>query len=187
MKPYDVYRISNLLRLHFTQAKFNFLKSSENTKIFSEDKFERVPEYERISFQRISELKEPKTYMIGNCIYGNHHYRQYDNDTYLKYRETITNGPYIVRTDLVHLKSKFSDNFTVESSDIPYIISLYMREKISLYTLCAMEKLVRWADKTPSNILTESTLNQMRKSIGFFKIEENKLKQAIVDHYKYSR
>lgn len=186
MNPYEVYRLDTALRLHFTQDKYDFFKNGTHNRASAPKYFERMTEGEQYVFKRISEMKEPKTYLLGNYIFNKKKYiRSFDEDCYLKFRSCITNGPYILQQDLLYFKKPFGDNFTVEKdSELPYIIGTYMRGKITFFTLCVMEKLTGWTAKSPVNILTQEVLRNTQKSFRFFKIPEKQCKQIILDSYK---
>ena len=185
MNPYEVYRLNNALRLHFTQDKYDFFKNGTYNRSCAPEYFERMSDAEKHIFNEVSQMREPKTYLIGNYIFNKtKHIRSFNSDHYLKYRECNTNGKYILEQDLKHFRTPFGNNFKVEDEEFPYIINIHMREKITLFTLCVMEKLTDWSSKTPVNILTQNTLRDVRKSLKFFKINEKSYKEIIIKHYK---
>lgn len=186
MNPYEVYRLSNALRLHFTQAKYDFFKQGTHNRSSAPEYYDKLSIVDKNLYERISQMREPKTYLVGNYIFNESKFvRSFTEDGYLKYRAFNVNGRYNLQQDLKHFKPKFNDNITTNSTEeFPFIINLYMRGKISLYTLCTIEKLTKWTDRVPPNILTESTIYQVKKSCNFFKIDETLSKETILKHYK---
>lgn len=184
MTPLEAYKTYTALNLHFKSKSYDYFEYKGAVRA-SASAFERLPGHEQRAFYTISTMREPKTYLIGNVLFNPNRYIKYfDEDHYLKYRTYLTNGSYLLKQDLMHLKSPFGVNFTIESEyDIPYIAKLLVEDKISLHTACILQYLTKWADKCHSPII-DDVLFQVRKSYRFFKLNEVEVKGMIIDHYK---
>lgn len=182
MNAYEVYKLDQALRLHFTTKNYDFFKYGGKTRV-NETHFNRMSDGQLYTYQNIASMKEPKSYLVGNYIFNREKFiRSFNNDAYLRYRKYNISGIYTFKEDLGALKKPFGTNFTVENQDeIPEIIKLYMQEKISLYTLCATRKLMDWTAKLPSNMLTAETIDMITKTYRFFKIDALSCKQAVIE------
>lgn len=185
MNIVDLYRFYRATRTHFTTKTYDYFKHQGNIRgNFSIEAIEKLNFREKNRLKNISNLKEPKTYIVGNLIFNPSSFiGDFEEKYYLQYRKYITNGPYIFSDELQQLEIPLFKNFKVDTDDqIPYIIRLYISEKVSLFTCCALHKLTGWADKIDNNLMIESYINKICKATGFFKIDPEQYKTLIVRH-----
>lgn len=185
MNIVELYRFYRAARTHFTNEKYDFFVHQGKIKgNFSLQTIEKLNFREKNSLQTINKLKEPKTYIIGNLIFNSSSFiGDFEEKYYLQYRKYITNGHYIFSDDLSHLKSPLPQNFKVDSENqIPYIIRLYISNKISLLTCCVFNKLINWTDRFTNDLIIQSHINKIRNATGFFKIDPEQYKTLIVKH-----
>lgn len=185
MNAYEVYRTYKALRLHFTTDKYDFFRYKGAVKAPMHS-YENLQENEKRLFSRVSSLKEPKTFLVGNFIFGNENYIRYFSDQpYLEYRKYLTSGQYFLERDIKLLKSPFSSNFIVEDdSHTPYILKLLNSDQITLYTACAFQKILNWTEKNKDNFLIDSTIKRINKTYQFFKVDESHLKKMVIEKYQ---
>src|SRR5690554_6148642 len=127
MNQYEIYKLNRALKLHFTNEKYDFFEYRGRVNV-SPATYDKLAESEKNLYRNIAQLKEPKTYLVGNYIFNQEKYiRFFNNESYLLYKKHLINGEYIFQEDIKKLISPFRDNFLVESSNhIPIIIKLLM-------------------------------------------------------------
>lgn len=180
MNTYEVMLHYYSLRLHFT-GKFDYFKYGAVERVVPKV----VKPNERGMFEYVSSLAEPKTFLVGNFIFNDVKYiSAFDHDSYMTYRSYLTNGAYYFSEDIKKLKKPFGENFRVDGADqIPYIVKLLMKKEVSIYTACALHKLLHWADKVDNDFVS-STIQTVIRSYRFFKVNDSQLKSIILNHYK---
>lgn len=180
MNAYETYLQYTALRLHFT-SKYDYFKYKGAVKR-TVSNFETINPNERRLFENIAALKEPKTYLVGNFIFGESNYiRDFNNDNYLKYRKFLTNGDYYLKEDLGKMKKPLKDNFQLEDeNDIPYISQLLMSDDITLYTGGVFNALIDWTSKVKNPLIKDQT-GYINKTYKFFRIDLNKSKKIILE------
>jgi hypothetical protein len=182
MNSYEVYRAYLALRLHFT-TDYDFFKYKGAVKS-SESSFNKLNIRERSAMDSIAAMKEPRSYLIGNMMLGKESFiGSFTPDPYLKYRKFLTNGTYIFKEEVTHLKVPYGLNFKVDQGSIPYIMYLYSNEVVSLYTICVLQKAFKWLDQIDNPLLAQQ-VNRINKSVGFFKYDEAVAKKTLIDNAK---
>lgn len=187
MNAYELYKFYRAVKLHFDYKNYDYFKYSGARSGVKIKNYEEANPREKIALERISKLREPKTYITGNMIFGKSTFAgDFSDNHYLQYRKYIVNGNYIFAEEIKNLKQdNFISNFKVASEgDIPYIISLLAQDKISLFTCCVFNKIFNWAEKISPNIIHEQNINMICKSTGFFKIDPEEYKRTIVKQFK---
>lgn len=181
MNAFEIYQLYTALKLHFKNDKYDFFKYNGSTRV-TPATFNKLHESEQYQYAKISKLAEPKMYMVGNFLFNEKKYiRDFNEECYLDYRRFIVNGDYFFKNDLSKLKRPLPTNFNGENTeDIPYIVKLLMTDEVSLHTACVFERLINWTDKT-NNILIQNTVQQVKKSHRFFKIDLNNVKKILVE------
>lgn len=180
MNAYEVYRIYNALRLHFT-TDYDFFKYKGAVRT-SASSFNKLPMHEMRAFEKISRLSEPKTYLVGNFLFNESNYIQFfDSKEYLKYRTYLTNGNYIFSEEIKKLKVPYGSNFNVELNSVPYILQLYLNDQISLYSICILDRIFRWSSKIDNPIFQEY-IKKINKSRQFFKYDEQSAKRQLIEN-----
>lgn len=183
MNKFETYIYYSALRLHFT-TKYDYFKYKGRINR-TPASFEKLKEHEKILFQNISEMREPKTYITGNFILNPSKYiRDFNKEYYLEYRKLLTNGEYTFRQDLLNLSPPFTSNFpSGKTEQVPVILQKYISEDISLYTACVFESMMNWTQKI-ENLWVEDQIKLIRKSCGFFKFDINRYKQIVLERFK---
>ena len=173
MNSFECYQYYCALRLHFKNNKYDFFKYDGKCGV-TIAKFNSLKEHEQRLFTKISRMREPKLYLVGNFIFNESNYiRDFNEDCYINYRKYITNGEYIFSEEIVTLKTPFRSNFAVENQNgIPHIVYLASAEKIPLFTCCALQKMINWTDMVIHNPLFSDLIFKVNKSYRFFKIKQ---------------
>ena len=185
MNPYEVYRAYIALRLHFT-SPYDFFKYKGAVRT-SSDSYGKLPGHEVRTFEKISRLGESKTYLVGNFLFsGSTYINDFHDDPYIKYRRYLTNGFYLFKDEIKQLKVPYGQNFQVENSQTPYILYLFNNDKVSLYTLCVLQKAFKWIDKLDNPFFVDQC-KIINKAIGFFKYDELNSKRQLIDNAKSVR
>lgn len=182
MSPYQVYRSYLALKLHFSNSKFDFFKSNGITRA-SKESYSKCKEHEIRTFEKIAAMREPKTFLVGNFIFGSNNYiREFTDKPYIEYRKYLVNGDYIFGEEIKQLRLPYKLNFDIENSgNIPYILYLYNDKRISLYTCVIFNRLLDWCNKI-ENPLIQSQIDLINKSSGFFKYDENHVKKMLISN-----
>jgi hypothetical protein len=191
MDGYKAYRYYLAIKLHFGSDKFNVFANHGHVK-YSRQKFEQ--RNDRYIFERLSRKfasdKEYIQFLAANFMYGNPdvvYSGSEANDNYLEYirrKESITK---IFRDDvqtIINVNETDKINFT--NNQLPFIISLYLSNRITLETLRIIDDRLQiiYNFKMENQTLYsmfEDTLRVVDKSRGFVKYDENKT-DPIIDN-----
>lgn len=193
MEGYKAYRYYLAIKLHFTTDKFNVFVNHGAVK-YSRDKFQTRNDkyiFEKLA-KKFNTDKEFIQYLACNFMYGNSdvvYSGSEADDNYIEYlrrKQSITklfiDDGYIILREAENSIDKI--NFT--NNQLPYIISLYLSNKISLESLRILDDRLNLLQNLKMENQTlykmfEDLLRVVEKSKGFVKYDSSKT-DPIVDN-----
>jgi hypothetical protein len=193
MDGYKAFRYYLAIKLHFTTDKFNVFANHGAVK-YSRDKFQTRNDkyiFEKLA-KKFNTDKEFIQYLACNFMYGNSdvvYSGSEADDNYIEYlrrKQSITklfiDDGYIILRDAENNIDKI--NFT--NNQLPYIISLYLSNKISLESLRILDDRLELLQNLKMENQTlykmfEDLLRVVEKSKGFVKYDSSKT-NPIVDN-----
>jgi hypothetical protein len=193
MEGYKAYRYYLAIKLHFTTDKFNVFANHGAVK-YSREKFQNRNDkyiFEKLA-KKFNTDKEFIQYLACNFMYGNSdvvYSGSEADDNYIEYlrrKQSITklfiDDGYIILREAENNIDKI--NFT--NNQLPYIISLYLSNKISLESLRILDDRLELLQNLKMENQTlykmfEDLLRVVEKSKGFVKYDSSKT-NPIVDN-----
>jgi hypothetical protein len=105
----------------------------------------------------------------------------------LKWKKKIENFTYLFLEDCNNLKENFNENFSCQENSYPYILQLYLKEKIEIETLIALIDVSDSIDylnkKLHDDPLWTETVHLMDKIYPFLKYDRDKIKKALLKKF----
>jgi hypothetical protein len=111
-----------------------------------------------------------------------------DEDTYTAFLKKIDSMSYVFRNELEEISDvKFDELLAIEDT-YPRIVQLHLEGTVSLETLCIINRLTGFISKAneqiTDTILWPDLFKKISKFQSFLKIDDNKMKNIIVDIFK---
>lgn len=181
VKAFNDYRA---LKLHFS-GPYDYFKYQGKVRSASLEK-----RNDRYYFQKLGQLSDYFDFLVANCAYETalppvvdlfkELRYQHNFEKYKKIRQSIS---YIFLQDCQKLKSNFNDNFVVDKSKFPYIITQYLQKEIELETvaiLCSVTGCLDDFDKSiEDTIVWPKISKRIRKYMPFVKYDREKIIEII--------
>lgn len=189
MNEFDAYVMYLALKQHFTTDSYDYIKYQGKIKASAKTFNARNDKY---SFVKLSKQKNVEQFIIANLLVDPHMWigdmvSQRGIDIYNDYRRRHESLTYTFKQELEMLKSNFDDNFIISDNEIPEIVTLFLREKISLETFTILLKLtncVSYFDKKlHDTVIWNKAKNKFSKYAPFLSFDEKKCVSIIQDHF----
>ncbi len=183
MTPYEIYKTYLALTRHFKTKTYDYHRYAGVVRC-SPESYEKTKMVEKRFFKKISEMREPYNFMVGNLIFNNPKWiNEYDDQYRIMYAKYQKNGLRFFEEEIQNLKDSYNDNFIVDDNNsMPYIIKLVRSGEVSIYTASVFNKIhsmhSKWSTK-PQFMIFENVSTKIDKSTGFFNIDNDKYKEAI--------
>lgn len=197
MDGFKAYRYYMAVKLHFTSEKYNVFETKGHVK-GTRNAFNS--RNDRFIFEKLA-MKYPQdkdviqffvsnfAYSNDTALYGNGEAEELYSE-WQKRKQSITR---IFIDDLTNIinyaevnKVEFANIFNLTNGEIPVILSLWLKDKIKIETLCIINELYPFLDSwkldpTIQIILGDKYL-RVKKLSGFVKYEKDKLSK-IFNHF----
>lgn len=189
MTGYEAYKLYVALKNHFNSDSYDFFKYGGKTRA-SVKSFEM--RHDKYFFSKLAKHKDVQRYILANIIQDNpnvwvgdlaNEQRAEDNyKEWLARQESLT---YTFRSDVEYLAPIFDDNFIVKEGQHPYLLKLFIHNKISIETLiiindyCSFFSL--WNKRIEEDIVWPSIHRKCVKYKPFLRYDKARLKQILVD------
>lgn len=190
MDGVKAYKYYMAIKLHFTSEKFNVFDNKGVIKCTREKIQSRNDYYifDKLG-RRFSTDKEYIQYIASNFMYGNHdvvYNVGYESESlykeYIKRKQSITK----VFTDDCHTIINELDKINFTNNQLPYIISLYLANRITLETVRILDDKLNIIQhlKLKNQMvykMFEDSLRIIEKSKGFVKYNKDKTDMVYED------
>ena len=189
---FGAYQRYLALRLHFTSnydaLKYNFKVRADY------EKFKNKPE--AYWFNKLSErftVDELTNAFVSNFIAGKKWGGMHDptfDATYTAWLGRIETLTYTFTNDLETIRNAsgetllLADLFITDPSQLPPVVMLWHRKKVSLETVTALDKLTKFSVKSQcTSVLWPGDKQLIQKYGPFLQIDVPKFKEILLDHF----
>jgi hypothetical protein len=183
---FETYILWNSLKLHFTSDKYDYFKYQGKTNAsknsFAQNKFK----WHFTKLSRKYSLIEMKSFFVANFIEGKGDWvmdlLQDGDDNYSKWQKRMQSLSYIFANDVQFILEAYEDDreipFKVFKGQQPDLLSLMLRDKVALETLCILDDILnflpQWKKQITDDIIWPSNYRLITKYKPF--IEYDKVK-----------
>lgn len=186
---YDLYVYYLAIRRHFT-SNYDFIKYNGKVKA-NVTSFDNRKD--KFFFYKLSKKKHSRDLIFANVIVnptvwiGDLLDESAENvyNSWKKRKESLT---YSFESDIKNFYDDFNSNFIVEEGQHPYVLKLYMMNKISLETLTILVDLIDcmgYWEKNISDTVVFPTINKrVAKYKPFLRYDKVKLTRKLKSHFE---
>lgn len=190
---FTAYKYYMALKLHFSSDKYNVFENKGSVKC-SREKFNNRNDYyvfEKLG-RKFNSDQELIQFMASNFIYKNPNvvYSGADaEDNYLEWKRRKQSATKLFADDcekLVSLHKPENEIFYCTNNQIPFIINLYIANKINIETIRILDDTFDFVSKLSDNTivsLLDDDIRRIKKSKGFIKYDKTKV-IPIINHLK---
>lgn len=190
MNAYEVYVEYIALKLHFSQAKYDYFAYGGKTNA-SVEAFEK--RNDQNFFKSLAKHRDPKSYLLANILskettwVGDLVKNQAADKVYLQYTKNIESLTYTFKQNLNKLNSDFDANFVCDDGTHPIAIKLFLRKEITLETLTILTDLVGvwdyWNKALGPDIIWKEVGMKLKKYKPFLLYDREKFRQITVEYF----
>jgi hypothetical protein len=186
---YGAYMLFLALRTHFSNAKYDFFQFKGKLRVSKESYNKR---HDKHFFEKIAKLynaEELRDFYVSNLLKDKHYIMELLEDeagnNYNEYKARRQALTYNFDNELERLfKHGLTSPFVINDSEYPYIISLYLGNRISSETLVILNDYIHYSDKFDKYLGSNDPIwskvsLKVRKYKPFLKYDNNKFKNIL--------
>ena len=189
MTPYEAYIDYLALKRHFTTESYDYHKYNGKV-VAKKDSFEKRKD--KFFFEKIARHKDPHNLILSVILNkSNAWVRDISSDEgYKQYNEWLKKTQAITRTienDLSQFHDEFDSNFKIEDNQHPFILKLFLSEKITLETLVILTNMVGCLSYWDKHMSYDPVWNEVylkiKKYRGFLHYDKEKIRKICLDKF----
>lgn len=184
MTPFECYTTYLALKQHFT-SDYDYHKYHGKVSA-SVDSFNT--RRDRFFFEKLAKHNDPTGFLLANIISDSGVYirdlvyNQEAKDRYLRWLKRKESMTYLFSNEIGQLKDDFNNNFLCNSGH-PFVIRLFLAEKISLETLCILCDLSGcmkyWRKQLKGDVIYEDIELLVKKYTPFLSYDNKRFKEVV--------
>ena len=190
MTGYEAFQLHNAVNLHFN-GSYDCFKYNFKTNVTEKTYWKRPDKFQLSKIGKRFKTRDDITmYFAAHQVAGNKYSSDMirDEDTYTAFLKKIDSMSYVFRNELEEISDvKFDELLAIEDT-YPRIVHLHLEGTVSLETLCIINRLTGFISKAneqiTDTILWPDLFKKISKFQSFLKIDDNKMKNIIVDIFK---
>lgn len=189
MNSYEAYQLYRSLSAHFTSS-YDFFKYNGKVKADPE-KFKQSKQF--FAFKKLSNHIDPKSLIISNLLENEKIYifelihNQQCESIYKDYVKRNSALYYNFSQEIKNLDDDLKSNFVCEDRQLPKIVILYFKKKISIETLIILLDLTKsfnYIDKElKDNPMWDQLSFKIKKYTPFLKYEKKKCLTLVKEQF----
>ncbi len=189
MNPFEAYKTYLAVKNHFDREGYDYFKYAGKVPVKIDSFYARKDRY---FFEKLSRKKDFVNFLVANFIVND---KSYARD--LTHEEAETNyRNWVQRTSSFTYKFKqdldaipdLREAITVHDGQHPELLKLYMKNKIMLETVIALDHFIKfvdvWDKKIEDTLLWPTIKRKLVKYRPFFKFDRDKIKDVILEKYR---
>ena len=188
MTPFEVYVDYSALKQHFTTESYDYIKYNGKIRANIDNFNKRKDKY---FFEKLAKTEDPHAVLIASlCINPKCYIRDIANnhEKILKnHQRVIQSLSHTFKNDIKNLKTPFDDNIIIKDNNLPYLIQLYIGNKISLESLtiiaCLSQCLLYWEKKLKNISVVTEIILCVKKYNSFLYYDSEKYKKILLDYF----
>jgi len=177
------------MKKHFTSDGYDYHRYNGKIRA-SYDKFRT--RNDAYFFEKLSRRDNPEQLMLANMIAKPNVWireiiEQEGESRYIEWQRKMDSLSRVFKTDLNQLDDNFKANFTVLDGQHPFIMRMYLQNKISLETLTILATIANifpyWDKEIVDRIVARDIIRLIRKYKPFLEFDEKKFKNIVRERF----
>jgi hypothetical protein len=177
------------MKKHFTSDGYDYHRYNGKIRA-SYDKFRT--RNDAYFFEKLSRRDNPEQLMLANMIVKPNVWireiiEQEGESRYTEWQRKMDSLSRVFKTDLNQLDDNFKANFTVLDGQHPFIMRMYLQNKISLETLTILATIANifpyWDKEIVDRIVARDIIRLIRKYKPFLEFDEKKFKNIVRERF----
>jgi hypothetical protein len=193
---FESYKLWNSLKLHFTSNSYNFFQYNGKTNVSQQTFMKNKFRWHFTKLSRKYSLEELKDFYVANFIVDKGDWvmdlLQEGDDNYQKWQKRIQSLTYNFQNDVEFLLSTYEDDreapFRVYDGQQPDLLSLMLRGRITLETVCILDDILnfspRWNKEIDDDIIWPPHYRLIIRYKPFIQYDKAKFKQILKEKIK---
>lgn len=189
MTPYEAYCLFLAIKMHFTNAQYDFFKYHGKVKSNIDSFHKRRDKYH---FAKLAKHKDPTGYLVAQYVSGNFTgwigdlFSEEAEKTYVQYLARQQSISYNFNVELSRLSEDFVSLFKVRDGQHPPLLTIFKQGYISIETLTILNNHLSffsaWDKKINDTVLWPSIRDRCLKYRPFLHYDKVKIKCMLHDH-----
>jgi hypothetical protein len=188
-ESFRVYVDYLALKRHFTTDSYDYQKYNGKVRA-SFDSFSTRNDV--FFFYKLSKKKDWHNMILANIlknpnIWVREILEENAETIFAEWEGRIDSITYIFKNDLSRLKENYADNFIPVNGQHPYVISLYLQNKISIETFTILANISnvyeRWSKEVVDKIVAGDIIRLSKKYYPFLEINRKKFSDIVKEHF----
>lgn len=188
-ESFRVYIDYLALKRHFTTDSYDYKKYNGKVKA-SFDSFQT--RNDAFFFYKLSRKKDWHNMILANILKNpNIWIREILEDKgeqiYAEWEGRIDALTYTFKDDLSRLKDNYADNFIPVQGQHPYVMTLYLQNKISLETFTILSNISniydRWSNELVDKVVARDIIRLSKKYYPFLEIDRKKFSEIVKEFF----
>lgn len=192
MNGYEAYKLYVALKNHFNSDTYDFFRYGGKTRA-NVKSFEVRPD--KYFFSKLGKHRDVERYILANIVEDNPNVwvgdlanEQRAEDNYKKWLSRQESLTYQFSNDLDKLQPLYNDNLAVEGSSHPFLLKLFIQNKITIETLIVLNDMCgffkHWNKHIEEDVIWPMIYKKCKKYKPFLVYNKEKLKQIVVDKFQ---
>ena len=190
MSAFECYKEYVALKNHFTQPSYDYFKYNGKSRA-SPATFEARKD--KLYFQKLAKLPDPSNYLLSNLVENPKLwikeiiFSSTSQKVYGEWQRRQQSLTYLFKDELQKLDEDFNFNFIYKDNTQPYVMKLYLQNKISIETLAILTKMTSclryWEKKMQYDPVAMEVVTKIKKYGPFINYDSEKIKNIVVDRF----
>lgn len=188
-EAFRVYVDYLALKRHFTTDSYDYKKYNGKVRA-SFDSFQT--RNDAFFFYKLSRKKDWHNMILANILKNNNVWireilEESGERIYAEWEGKMDALTYNFKDDLSRLKDNYADNFIPVNGQHPYIMSLYLQNKISLETFTILSNISniydRWSNEIVDKVVARDIIRLSKKYYPFLEIDRKKFSEIVKERF----
>lgn len=188
-ESFRVYVDYLALKRHFTTDNYDYQKYNGKVRA-SFDSFSTRNDV--FFFYKLSKKKDWHNMILSNILKNPNIWireilEESGETTFAEWEGRIDALTYTFKDDLSRLKENYADNFIPVNGQHPYVISLYLQNKISIETFTILANISnvyqRWSNEIVDKIVAGDIIRLSKKYYPFLEIDRKKFSEIVKERF----
>lgn len=188
-EAFRVYVDYLALKRHFTTDSYDYKKYNGKVRA-SFDSFQT--RNDAFFFYKLSRKKDWHNMILANILKNNNVWireilEEGGERIYAEWEGKMDALTYTFKDDLSRLKDNYADNFIPVNGQHPYIMSLYLQNKISLETFTILSNISniydRWSNEIVDKVVARDIIRLSKKYYPFLEIDRKKFSEIVKERF----
>jgi hypothetical protein len=188
-ESFRVYVDYLALKRHFTTDNYDYQKYNGKVRA-SFDSFSTRNDV--FFFYKLSKKKDWHNMILSNILKNPNIWireilEESGETTFAEWEGRIGALTYTFKDDLSRLKENYADNFIPVNGQHPYVISLYLQNKISIETFTILANISnvyqRWSNEIVDKIVAGDIIRLSKKYYPFLEIDRKKFSEIVKERF----